>query len=92
MSIGNFDTQNITKQTTILSWLTWGLTAGLFVWGFLCPPRGQIDQSILQAACILLAMLGVIVAREAVKEGFGAKISHGQTTIELKDTDGNDNE
>lgn len=88
MSIGNFDTQNITKQTTILSWLTWLLTAALFVWGFLVPPKGVIDDSVLQAACIVFGMLGLIVAREAIKEGFGAKISHGQTTMEFKDMDG----
>lgn len=87
MSIGNFNTENITKQTTIMSWLTWMLTAILFISGFIVPPKGTIDSSVLQAACICFGMLGLIVVREAVKEGFGAKISHGQTTIELKDID-----
>lgn len=89
MSIGNFNTGNISKQTTILTWLTWGLTAGLFVWGFVCPPKGVIDSSVIQASCILLAMMGLIVAREAIREGFGAKVSHGETSIEFKDMDNN---
>lgn len=87
MSIGRFDTNNITKQTSVLSWLTWGLTTVLFVWGFICPPKGDIPESVLKASCILLAMLGIIVAREAFHEGFGAKITHGQTSVEFSDKD-----
>lgn len=89
MSIGKFDTANVTKQTSLLVWMTWGLTAALFVSGFIAPPKGIIDASVLKAGCILLAILGVIVLREAVHEGMDAKVTHGDTTIEITNDNNN---
>lgn len=83
MSIGNFNTANITKTTTITLFVVGLMCILLSVGGFIAPPPGQIDASVLKDCLILggLAMLAVI--REAIKEGRGIKVSHNDTTVEV---------
>ncbi|MCR5841147.1 MAG: hypothetical protein K6G86_03620 [Bacteroidales bacterium] len=40
------------------------------------------------AAGFLFGFATLFVAREAILEGFGIKLTHGNTTIEMKDQDG----
>lgn len=88
MSIGNFDTDNITKQTSIAMWLSWGFMVLLLVWCFIIPPRGENSEEILKACCLVYAVIPSAIVREALKEGKGAKLSHGDTHIEItKDED-----
>lgn len=56
------------------------------------PPTGQIDPSVLKAAGYCFAFAGLYEFREAVLEGLGIKLTHGDTTIEVKDQDGNNDE
>lgn len=88
MSIGNFDTSNITKHTTIAMWLSWGVIVALLIWCFVIPPRGENAEYILKACTLVYAVIPAAVAREAFKEGRGAKYTHGSTTIEI-DKDNN---
>lgn len=90
MSIGKFDTENITKHTTIALWVAFLLTAGLGVWGFVCPPKGVIDGSVIKYSMIIFGVAALAVAREAIKEGLGVKLSHGDTVLEIKDNDNNE--
>ena len=81
-------TKNISLQTTILLWL-FALTAiGLFCASFIVPPTGIIDPSVLKAVALLFAFATLAEAREAIREGLGVKLTHGQTTIEVHDLDG----
>ena len=87
MSIGNFDTDNITRQTSIAMWLSWGFMVILLVWCFIIPPRGENAEEILKACVLVYSVIPSAIIREALKEGKGAKISHGDTNIEIKDYD-----
>lgn len=88
MKIGRFDTHNVTFQTTMMWWICFTLAASIGIWGFICPPKGQIDKSILEFIAWLFGFLTVAVAREAIKEGFGIRMTHGNTVFEVKDQDG----
>lgn len=78
----------VSLQTTILLWI-FALTAiALFVASFIVPPTGVIDPSVLKAGALLFAFASLAEAREAIREGLGVKLTHGQTTIEVHDLDG----
>lgn len=87
MSIGNFDTNNITRQTSIAMWIAFAVTVILLIWAFVVPPKGDINASVLKACTLIYTIIPFAIAREALKEGKGAKISHGDTNIEIKDYD-----
>lgn len=63
---------------------------GLFVASFTVPPTGEIHSSVLAAGGWIFAFAALFELREAIKEGLGFKITHGQTTVEVKDQDGPD--
>lgn len=81
-------TRNVKTSTTILFWV-FSLTAlGLFVASFLVPPMGVIDGSVLKAGGIIFAFAALAEAREAIVEGLGVKVTHGDTQIVIHDQDG----
>lgn len=77
--------RNIRASTTVAFWVCIVAAVGLFVASFVVPPMGVIDGSVLRAGSLLFAFASLAVAREAIREGFGAKITHGNTTVEIKD-------
>lgn len=84
--------RNVRTSTTVLLWL-FSLTAiGLFIASFLVPPMGEIDPSVLKAGGIIFAFAALAEAREAIIEGLGVRVTHGTTTIEVKDQDGSGEE
>ena len=88
MSIGKFDTANISKHTTIALWVFAIITVGLATYSAVCPPQGVIDKSVLEFGAIMGGFATLAVAREAIKEGLGLKYTHGDTTLEIdKDKD-----
>lgn len=84
--------KNVKTSTTIALWVCILSAVGLFVASFCVPPTGVIDGSVLRAGSLLFAFGSLAVAREAIREGFGAKVTHGSTVIEVKDQDGKDND
>ena len=87
MSCGNFDTANITKQTTMALWAIALICIGLGIGGFITPPPGEIHASVLKF-CAMLGGIGVLaVIREAIKEGRGIKVKHNDTTVEVNHSD-----
>ena len=68
--------RNVSASTTVGLWVCVLSTIGLLVASFLVPPRGVIDPS------------GLFELREAIREGLGFKLTHGGTTVEVKDLDG----
>ena len=85
-------TRNVRPCTTIGLWFCTISAVGLFAASFFMPPTGQIDPSVLKAAGYCFAFAGLYEFREAVLEGLGIKLTHGDTTIEVKDQDGNNDE
>lgn len=82
------ETRKVSRQTTVLLWLFSVTACGLFVASFCVPPTGIIDPSVLKAAAWLFAFGALVEAREAIREGLGVKLTHGSTTIEVHDLDG----
>lgn len=82
------ETRNISKITTALLWIFGLTTIALFTASFIVPPTGVIDPSILKAAALLFAFATLAEAREAIREGLGVKLTHGNTTIVVQDLDG----
>ena len=91
MSIGSFNTANIRKQTTIMLCVIICITAGIIIYSAICPPPGHIDEMTFKLVPWAFALCGLLVAREAIAEGLGVKFSHGDTHLEIKDTDSNEN-
>lgn len=83
MSIKEFR-GNISRHTTIALWVSFGVTITLGVWGFICPPKGIIDASVLEFGALLFGFASIAIAREAIAEGLGAKLKHGQTEIQIQ--------
>ena len=81
-------TRNVRPCTTIGLWFCTIAAIGLFAASFVMPPTGQIDPSVLKAVGWCFAFAALYEFREAVLEGLGVKLTHGDTTIEIKDTDG----
>lgn len=81
-------TRNIRTSTTVLLWVFSLSALGLFIASFLVPPMGEISPSVLKAGAEIFAIMALLEAREAIIEGMGVKLTHGQTTIEVHDLDG----
>lgn len=81
-------TRKIKTSTTIALWVCLAASLGLLTASFVVPPTGIIDPSVLRAASLLFGFAALFVVREAVMEGLGVKLTHGETTVEIKDLDG----
>ena len=84
--------KNVRTSTTVALWVCILAAVGLFIASFCVPPTGVIDGSVLRAGSLLFAFGSLAVLREAIREGIGAKLTHGNTTIEVKDLDGKNEE
>lgn len=84
-------TKRVSTSTTIALWVCLLTTIGLFITSALVPPKGVIDPSMFKAAGYILAFATLNVIREAIREGLGIKLTHGDTTVEIHDTDGKGN-
>lgn len=81
-------TKRVSTSTTIALWVCLLTTIGLFITSALVPPKGVIDPSMFKAAAYLTGFATLIVIREAIREGLGVKLTHGDISVEIKDTDG----
>lgn len=59
----------------------------LIVGGFICPPIGSIDGSVLTAVGLLLMFSFVEKLPEAIAAGKSVKISKGDTSLEVTTKD-----
>lgn len=80
-------TKRVSTSTTIALWVCLGMTILMFAVSFFIPPKGVIDGSIFKAAGFLFGFATLFEVREAIREGMGVKLTHGDTTIEIRDTD-----
>ena len=83
--------RNVRTSTTVGIWVCTVSAIGLLVASFIVPPMGEISPSVLKAGSLIFAFAALIEVREAITEGLGVKVSHGQTTVEVRDTDGKTN-
>lgn len=59
------------------------VSVGLIIGGFMMPPKGVIDGSILKAVGELMIFAALAFGWRAVELGYDLKINHGDTTVEL---------
>ena len=83
-------THRVSKSTTIALWVCLLTTIALFVLSALVPPRGAIDPTMFKAAGYMFAFATLFVLREAIREGLGVKLTHGDTSLQVGDLDGKD--
>lgn len=81
-------TRNVKTSTTVGLWVCMVAAIGLFVASFIVPPMGAIDPSVLKAGSLIFAFAALFEVREAIAEGLGVKLTHGQTTVVVQDLDG----
>lgn len=81
-------TQRVSTSTTIALWVCLTMTIAMFVISFFIPPKGIIDASVFKAAGFLFGFATLFEIREAIREGLGVKLTHGDTTVEIHDLDG----
>ena len=85
-------TKRVSLSTTIALWVCLATAIGLFITSALYPPKGEIHPSMFKAAGFLFAFGTLAVLREAIREGLGVKLTHGDTTVEIHDLDGKKDE
>jgi len=71
-------------------WVCLSISASLIVAGFILPPMGIIDGSVLTATGELLGFAALGFATKAVHDGMNLKFTHGLTTVEIDKDDDND--
>lgn len=64
-----------------------GISIGLYIGGFFCPPMGVIDGSVLKATGILFGFASLAVVAQAIHNGKIITFSKGDTEIEVGDDD-----
>lgn len=79
---------NVCTRLKIIAAILAAVAVVLVVVSFFVPPRGVIDGSVLAAVGEMFAFASLFMIWESVDRGMDAKITHGETTIQLS----NDNE
>ena len=57
----------------------------LLVGSWFVPPMGAIDSSVLAGVGEIFAFAALWVAADAIKQGYDAKIQHGDTSVTISD-------
>ena len=82
------------KNMTVSQWIFWIcliVSIGLCIAGFILPPTGMIDPSVLTAVGELLGFASIAQIPYLVKE-HNVEIHHGNTSIKVTDDDDEINE
>ena len=81
---------DLVKTATVRNpafWVCLSLSIALIVAGFLVPPMGSIDGSVLTAVGELFAFATLFEVHVAIKKGVDAKVRHGNTELTVGDMD-----
>ena len=70
-----------------LSYILTAVALLLIVAGFIVPPMGSIDGSVLTGVGEIIGLQAVATIWHAIDKGVDAKVTHGETTIDLKNDD-----
>lgn len=75
------------KACCIAFAITLAVSIGLIVGGFLTPPKGEIDGSVLKAVGELFAFAALALGGHALTLGYDLKVSRGDTSVEINNND-----
>lgn len=79
---------DIVKKATVRNFAFWVClicSIGLIVAGFLVPPTGEIDGSVLTAVGELFGFATLFVVYHAIEKGIDIKLQHGNTSVTAGD-------
>lgn len=79
---------DIVKKATIRNaafWICLCISIGLIIAGFVVPPSGEIDGSVLTGVGELFAFATLWTVWNAIRMGVDAKLIHGNTTVMVGD-------
>ena len=71
--------------SSISFWVCLCTSLVLIALGFLVPPVGDIHPSVLTAVGELFGFATLAVVADAIKFGYDAKITNGNTTVQIGD-------
>lgn len=77
-------------EICIIAVLVTGVAFGVV--SFFLPPTGQIDPSVLRYIALCMGCAALMMGLYAIKRGFDARFTHGETTIELNNPDNNEDD
>lgn len=80
---------NVCTRLKIIAAILAAVAVVLIVVSFFVPPLGIIDGSVLAAIGELFAFASLFMIWESIDRGMDAKITHGETKIELSNDDKN---
>lgn len=66
-------------------WVCLVISLSLIIAGFIVPPTGKIDSSVLMAVGELFGFATLFVVFTAIERGVNAKIQHGKTSMTIGD-------
>lgn len=78
---------NVCTRLKIIAAILAAVAVVLIVVSFFVPPLGIIDGSVLAAIGELFAFASLFMIWESIDRGMDAKITHGDTKIELSNDD-----
>lgn len=76
------------KTSKIIFYINLCISVALMVGGFFVPPKGVIDGSVLTGAGLLFAFTALACFTGAIEAGKDFKMSHGDTSVEINQSDG----
>lgn len=77
--------QSSYKMTKAVFWITLGVSIALVVVGFILPPSGEVDGSVLTAVGELLGFAALGVGYQALRDGRELKFTHGETEVTISE-------
>ena len=64
-----------------------GIGIALLILSFVLPPTGVVDDSVLKASSLIFGFAALSILNYAIIRGADAKISHGDTSVEINTPD-----
>lgn len=80
----------IVKKSTVgnpVFWVCFLLCAGMLIAGFIVPPTGKIDGSVLTGVGELFAFPTLWTVWHGIDKGIDARLRHGNTELSIGDLD-----
>ena len=84
--------KSIPKLNKIAFWVCLGVSISLIISGFVLPPIGSIDNSVLTAVGELIGFSALGVVMDGIERGIDARFTHGNSSIELNNPDNKEKE
>lgn len=82
-----FECKDAQRRYGIIFWVFASVSIALIVTGFLLPPTGAIDGSVLTAVGEMLIFPLLNIVYSAIMKGTDVTLTHGQTSMTINNPD-----